>query len=85
MASRPERWWLSRDRRRHPLNTKDTTALQHPKPRSLVQSNRNITAYPCRQVNLRLQIKLDPQQQRRILELAVVVDRTLYYGPCRAV
>lgn len=45
--------------------------------KSLVQSNRNVSPYPRSQVNLRLEVQLNTKQKCSILQLPIVVDRSL--------
>lgn len=52
---------------------------------NLVQSDGNISPNSRCQMNLRLQIQLDSQQQRGILLLAIVVDRAFDDVSCRPV
>ena len=48
----------------------------------LVQADRDVTLDPCRQVHLRLQVKLDSHHQSRGLQLSVLVSRALEQLAC---
>jgi len=57
----------------------------HPLASSLVQSKRNVATNACRQVNFRLKVQLDSNQQGSILQLAVFVDWSFDDVACWAV
>jgi len=52
--------------------------LNHYDP--LIESNRDITTYPCSQVDLGLEIQLDAKKQGSVLEPAIVINRSLDDG-----